>query len=122
MLAAACLGVASLTPLPAHAGAAMVRTQAPGYYRVMLGDFEITVLSDGSNALAATRLLQGAPSQITEGLRRHFLGDTVATAHNGFLINTGSRLVLMVTVLSSLFNASSWSIVAKVASAALISR
>jgi len=98
VLAAACLGVASLAslaPLPAHAGAPMVKTQAPGYYRVMLGDFEITVLSDGSNPLAATRLLQGDASRITAGLRRHFLGDIIETAHNGFLINTGSKLVLI---------------------------
>jgi hypothetical protein len=32
----------------AHAAAPQVRMQSPGYYRMMLGDFEVTVLSDGS--------------------------------------------------------------------------
>jgi hypothetical protein len=35
----------------AHAAAPMVKTQAPGYYRVMLGDFELTALADGTLAL-----------------------------------------------------------------------
>lgn len=33
--------------VPAQAAAAMVKTQAPGYYRTMLGDLEITALIDG---------------------------------------------------------------------------
>ena len=32
---------------PASAAAPQVRTQAPGFYRMMLGDFEITALLDG---------------------------------------------------------------------------
>jgi hypothetical protein len=31
----------------ASAGAPQVKTQAPGFYRIMPGDFEITALSDG---------------------------------------------------------------------------
>ncbi len=30
------------------ASAPVQKTQAPGYYRMMLGDFEVTVLSDGT--------------------------------------------------------------------------
>ncbi len=35
----------------------MVKTQAPGYYRVMLGDFEVTALSDGTVKLPVKDLL-----------------------------------------------------------------
>ena len=38
-----------LAPLPiATATAPQVKTSAPGYYRMMLGDFEVTALSDGT--------------------------------------------------------------------------
>ena len=33
----------------ASAEAPQVRTQAPGFYRVMVGDFEVTVLLDGTH-------------------------------------------------------------------------
>ena len=35
----------------------MVKTSAPGYYRMMLGDFEITALFDGTAALPMGSLL-----------------------------------------------------------------
>jgi glyoxylase-like metal-dependent hydrolase (beta-lactamase superfamily II) len=73
----------------------MVKTQAPAFYRVALGDFEVTVLSDGSNMLPAMKLLHGAPNQIESALKRSYLGDAVETSHNSFLVNTGSKLVLI---------------------------
>jgi len=95
VLAAACLGATSLLPLPVLADAPMVKTQAPGFYRLTIGDFEVTVLSDGTNQLQAMKLLQGDPREIAAALKRSFLGEQVETAHNGFLINTGSKLVLI---------------------------
>lgn len=95
MLAVLLLCAASTTWQPAGAGAPLVKTQAPGFYRLMLGDFEVTVLSDGSNQLPALKLLHGNASAMTDELRRSFLGPQVETSHNGFLINTGSKLVLI---------------------------
>ena len=43
MLAAQAICIAA-----ANAAAPPVKSQAPGYYRMMLGDFEITALSDGT--------------------------------------------------------------------------
>jgi hypothetical protein len=46
--------VAALTPCaaaPAHAAAPLVGKQAPSFYRARLGDFEITVVSDGARAI-----------------------------------------------------------------------
>jgi glyoxylase-like metal-dependent hydrolase (beta-lactamase superfamily II) len=73
----------------------MVKSQAPGFYRLMLGDFEVTALSDGTNMLAAAKLLQGDPARIEEALKRNYLGDFVETSHNSFLVNTGTKLVLI---------------------------
>jgi glyoxylase-like metal-dependent hydrolase (beta-lactamase superfamily II) len=85
----------SAPPGPVDADARMVRSEAPGFYRVMIGDYEVTVLSDGKNPLAATKLLQGDPSRIADALKNNFLGEQVETSHNSFLINTGDKLALV---------------------------
>jgi glyoxylase-like metal-dependent hydrolase (beta-lactamase superfamily II) len=95
VLAAACFSVTFLLSVTALAEGPMVRTQAPGFYRLMLGDFEVTVLSDGTNRVQALKLLRGNTAQIAEALKRGFLGEQVETSHNGFLINTGAKLVLI---------------------------
>ena len=95
LLAAGCLCTACFMPASSFAAAPMVKTQAPAFYRLMLGDFEVTVLSDGSNMLPATKLLHGDLTQIEGALKRGFLGDLVETSHNSFLVNTGSKLVLI---------------------------
>ena len=58
-LAAACVTASAFATMPVLAEEPMVKTQAPGFYRLMLGEFEITALSDGTNKLSALRLLQG---------------------------------------------------------------
>jgi glyoxylase-like metal-dependent hydrolase (beta-lactamase superfamily II) len=94
MFVVTCLCMGGLLLVPLHAAAPMVKTQA-GFYRLMLGDFEVTVLSDGPNLLPAMQLLQGNPARIAEALKRHFLGEQVETSHNAFLVNTGTKLVLI---------------------------
>lgn len=91
-------------PTLSHAAAPMVKTQAAGYYRVMLGDFEVTALSDGTVKLPMATLLQAKnPKQVSAALKRDFLGDTVETSVNAYLINTGSKLVLIDTGAAALF-------------------
>ncbi len=94
-LAAGCLCLACGFATPLLADAPMVKSQAPGFYRLAVGDFELTALSDGSNMLPATKLLQGDPARIEEALKRNYLGDLVETSHNSFLVNTGAKLVLI---------------------------
>ena len=48
---------AAFTAGNTFAAAPQVKTQAPGYYRVMLGDFEVTALSDGTVQLPVDKLL-----------------------------------------------------------------
>ncbi|GLR26988.1 MBL fold metallo-hydrolase [Limnobacter litoralis] len=87
----------------ASAAAPMVKTQAPGYYRVMLGDFEITALSDGTVKLPVTKLLQEDAKKTDKVLKKHFLDDDVDTSVNAYLVNTGSKLVLIDTGAAGLF-------------------
>ena len=82
----------------ARAAAPQEKSQAPGYYRMMLGDFEITALSDGTFALKPSEVITGiAPKELDAALSRSFSSDTVEESVNGFLINTGSKLVLIDT-------------------------
>jgi len=48
---------AALAAGPSMAAAPMAKTSAPGFHRVMLGDFEITPLSDGTVDLPVDTLL-----------------------------------------------------------------
>ncbi|MBC7731121.1 MAG: MBL fold metallo-hydrolase [Bacteriovorax sp.] len=88
----------------AQAAAPQVKTQAPGYYRVMLGDFEVTALSDGTVALPVDKLLTNTTAaKSTKALARSFLKAPVDTSVNGYLINTGTRLVLIDSGAAGLF-------------------
>jgi len=89
----------------AHAAAPIVgKGQAPGYYRMMLGDFEVVALSDGTLGLEVRKLLTNTtPARVDQLLQRSFLADPVETSVNGFLVNTGSKLVLIDTGAGKVF-------------------
>jgi glyoxylase-like metal-dependent hydrolase (beta-lactamase superfamily II) len=71
---------------------------------MMLGDFEVTALSDGTAALQVTKLLTNTTAaRVKEALTRSYLKDPVETSVNGYLINTGSKLVLIDTGAAGLF-------------------
>lgn len=99
------IGTASaIVATPVHAGAPMIKTSAPAYYRVMLGDFEITALSDGTVALEADTLLTNTSKEKTQkALAKYHLQSPVQTSVTGYLINTGNKLVLIDTGAASLF-------------------
>lgn len=96
---AASLAVMTTLPLThsaADAAAPLARTQAPGFYRMMLGDFEVTALSDGTVPLPVDQLLIGpTPTEIGSLLGRSYLTSPVETSVNVYLINTGKDLVLV---------------------------
>lgn len=91
---------ASGLPLTAVADApAMKMSQVPGYFRLPLGEMEVTALYDGHVALDA-KLLKGASAKDIQGLlARMFVTSNkgVQTAVNAYLINTGKNLVLVDT-------------------------
>lgn len=99
-MAAIVAGVLALAPLPRDAVAAVpqVKSQAPGFYRLMIGAIEVTVLSDGTVDLPFDKLLTNTtPEKIEQAFARAFLKPPVETSVNAFLINTGTRLVLVDT-------------------------
>ncbi|RUL71828.1 MBL fold metallo-hydrolase [Dyella choica] len=82
----------------AHAAAPMAKTSAPAYYRMMLGDFEITALSDGTSPLPVQNLLtHTTPEQTNKTLAASFIQPPYEMNFNAFLVNTGSKLVLIDT-------------------------
>jgi glyoxylase-like metal-dependent hydrolase (beta-lactamase superfamily II) len=88
----------------ANAAAPMVKTSAPGYYRMMLGDFEITALSDGVVALPMDKMLTNTtPEKINKALAKYYLKSPLETSVNTFLINTGDKLLLVDTGAGGLF-------------------
>ena len=102
LTASATLGLAPLQS--AHAAAPFVKTSAPGYYRMMLGDFEVTALSDGTVDLPVDKLLtHTTPAKVNKALARSFMKAPVETSVNTYLINTGSKLVLIDTGAAKLF-------------------
>ena len=102
----------------AHAAAPMVKTSAPGFFRMMLGDFEITALSDGTVNLPVDKLLTNTtPSKVNTALAKSFLTSPLETSVNGYLINTGTKLVLIDTGAAKLFGPTLGSLVANLKAA-----
>ncbi len=100
---AATAAIVFLTAI-ANAAAPMVKTSAPGYYRMMLGDFEITALSDGTVNLPVKDLLTNTtPAAVDKALAKSYLKNPLETSVNGYLINTGEKLVLVDTGAAGLF-------------------
>ena len=94
----AALGVCMIAAESATAAAPFSAVQAPGFYRTMVGDFEVTVLSDGTVQLPIDALLTGAkPGEVDKALAHNYVKTPLDTSVNGFLINTGSKLVLVDT-------------------------
>lgn len=88
----------------AYAAAPQVRTSAPGYYRVILGDFEVTALSDGTVQLPVDQLLTNTnKAAVQKALSKFHQHSPLETSVNGYLINTGSKLILIDTGAASLF-------------------
>ena len=87
-----------------------VRAEAPfskappvGYYRMPMGDFEVTALLDGVGRVPARFLTDTTLSDVEAALARNFLEDPVSTSINAYLINTGAKLVLVDAGAGTLF-------------------
>lgn len=87
-----------------HAAGPMQKAQAPGYYRMTLGDFEVTALNDGTVGLTVKKLLTNTtPERVDQLLMRAFLADPVPTSVNAYLVNTGDKLVMIDAGTGTLF-------------------
>lgn len=85
------------------AGAEMVNTQAPGYYRFMLGQTQVTVLNDGTVDLPVDKLLQQPAEKTLTALAKQHQHAPLETSVNVYLVNTGNKLVLIDAGAGSLF-------------------
>lgn len=95
--------LAATAPIAAHADAPRAQGQAPGWYRMNLGKFQVTALSDGTVALPVDKLLQAKPGVVDGLLAKSYLKAPLETSVNGYLIHTGTKLVLIDTGAASLF-------------------
>ena len=87
-----------------QAAAPKAATQVPGYYRMQLGQFEVTALYDGAIELDTKLLHNAKPADLNRLLARMFVGNPkMQTAVNAYLINTGDHLVLVDTGAAKLF-------------------
>jgi len=89
------LSISMFGPISALADAPQHHDQAPGFYRMKVGDLEVTALFDGTGAFdpqwlnGTTATMDG----VLKGLREdpHMLD----VADTGFLVNTGKQLILV---------------------------
>ena len=81
----------------AFAEVAQKKDQVPGYYRLQLGKYEVTALYDGFVAIDKKVLSGASDEEMKSLLEKAFLPTEsgVQTAVNGYLINTGSKVILI---------------------------
>jgi glyoxylase-like metal-dependent hydrolase (beta-lactamase superfamily II) len=89
---------------PAIAKAPMLNTQAPAFYRFKLGAIEATVVSDGPLPIGDPKNTFHGPTadEIGKMMTDHFLPtNNVVLDQNALVINTGDRLAVFETGMSS---------------------
>ncbi|RYG69807.1 MBL fold metallo-hydrolase [bacterium] len=104
------LGLSILATSPARAQTAAMKKAAAimppqvGVYRMKVGAFRVTALSDGTIPIKLHDLLTHVkPGQIDKALQHDNLADPVETSVNAYLIEMGSRLVLVDTGAGDLY-------------------
>lgn len=110
----ALLASSLLAPASAHAQAPPARpalVQAPGYYRLPLGAFRVTVLSDGTAPRHLDQLMS-KPADVRRAFADAHEPLPVELSVNCFLIDTGTRLLLVDTGAGDLFGLGTGRVVA----------
>ena len=100
--AATAAAAGALAPLPpvAHAAAPLARTQAPGFYRCKVGEFEVTVVNDGARAipLPAQFVRNVGNEQVLAAAEAAYMPKgSIIAPFNPIVVNTGTKLVLIDT-------------------------
>lgn len=72
------------------------KIENPGFYRIMLGDVEVTALSDGISPMPADKILINTQlKQLEKAMALNNLSLPLPTSVNAYLINTGGKLILI---------------------------
>ncbi|MFS7162062.1 MBL fold metallo-hydrolase [Serratia proteamaculans] len=87
-----------------HAATADMQVQAPGYYRMPLGKFVITAVSDGTVTIPLDKLLTHiSPQELKQRMAQEAMTPQAETSINTFVIDTGKQRVLVDTGAGPLF-------------------
>lgn len=81
------------------------QVQVPGYFRIALGQFEVTALYDGSVPIKSSAFDGASKKVINTSLEKFFFSDAepVQTAVNAYLVHTRKNLILVDTGTAKLF-------------------
>jgi glyoxylase-like metal-dependent hydrolase (beta-lactamase superfamily II) len=80
----------------ARAEAPLAGGQAPGWYRIALGSFEVTALLDGTMVLPIEQFLTNTtPGKVAAALASAYQRPPLELSFTCFLVNTGAKLVLI---------------------------
>jgi glyoxylase-like metal-dependent hydrolase (beta-lactamase superfamily II) len=93
-------GLAALAASPARAAAPLASAQAPAFYRIKLGDMQLTLLHDGARTFPMPdTFVRNVPrADASAAAAAAFMPDgKVTVPFNPVLVNTGSKLVLIDT-------------------------
>jgi glyoxylase-like metal-dependent hydrolase (beta-lactamase superfamily II) len=85
--------------------------QAPGFYRLQLGDFRVTVISDGIAPRDLPNIMS-SPEEVRQVLEDSHETSPIALSINCFLVETGDKTVLIDTGAGELFGKTSGKAVA----------
>jgi glyoxylase-like metal-dependent hydrolase (beta-lactamase superfamily II) len=90
-----CAALACVSLDAACAASSVTTPAAAGFFRLILGDFEVTALSDGVASLDVVKLLDAPAAETEAALRAASLHNPVDTSVNTYLVKTGSKLILI---------------------------
>jgi glyoxylase-like metal-dependent hydrolase (beta-lactamase superfamily II) len=97
-LLASAAGALAASTLPSLAAAPMIGTQAPGFFRFKVGDFEVTSLHDGTatGEFDPKRFPNAKPEEVLALMESQYMPTKpVMNSFNTIVVNTGSKLVLI---------------------------
>lgn len=78
--------------------AAGPKTQVPGYYRMQIGQIQVTAVFDGAIDIDTSLLKNAAPEELNRLLARMFVGNPkMSTAVNAYVVDTGREVLLIDT-------------------------
>lgn len=99
--------LAAILSIPeTRAEAPRPRVENPGFYRMMLGDFEVVALSDGTHPFPVdTVMTHTTEERVALALAEDELSLPLQGSINAFLVNTGAKLVLIDTGAGALYGA-----------------